>query len=89
MGEGRALFSDMSTHSLRDGDPLVGAQWPRLYPAADRDEYEARRRGECSRTMEGFKRMSGNMLASLGEMGSWLRVYNKKKRTSEEGIVEK
>jgi len=76
-GEGRALFSDMSTHSLQDGDKLEGPQWPRLYPSAVSSEYEARKRGECSRTMEGFMRMSGNMLASVGEMGSWLKVYNK------------
>jgi len=78
-GETRALFSDMSTHDLKDGDPLVGPQWPRLYPSAVASEYDARKRGECSRTMEGFKRMSGNMLASVGEMGSWLKVYNKDK----------
>jgi hypothetical protein len=76
-GEGRALFSDMSSHALKDGDPLVGPQWPRLYPRADASEYEARKRGECSRTFEGFVRMSSGMLASVGEMGSWLRVYNK------------
>jgi hypothetical protein len=29
--------------------------------------------------VQGFKRMSGNMLASVGEMGSWLKVYNKDK----------
>ena len=85
-GESRALFSDMASHTLRDGDPLVGPQWPRLYPAADAAEYEARRRGECSRTMEGFMRMSGNMLASVGEMGSWLKVYNKDK--AKEGLKE-
>ena len=84
----------------------MGPQWPRLYPSAVASEYEARKRGECSRTLEvrgglvhlppaawltprlrlaclqpvqGFKRMSGNMLASVGEMGSWLKVYNKDK----------
>jgi len=30
--------------------------------------------------MEGFMRMSSNMLASMGEMGSWLQVYNKKEQ---------
>mmetsp|Transcript_10008 Transcript_10008/g.28460 ORF Transcript_10008/g.28460 Transcript_10008/m.28460 type:complete len:144 (+) Transcript_10008:884-1315(+) len=78
-GENRALFSDMSTHALKDGDELVGAQWPRLYPSAVESEVRARARGECSRSMEGFVRMSGNMIASLGEMGSWLNVLNKKK----------
>lgn len=82
-GEERALFSDMATHSLVDGDELQGPQWPRLYPSADPDEYQARKNGECSRTMEGFLRMSGNMLASMGEMGSWLKVYNKKKEQKE------
>lgn len=78
-GESRALFSDMSSHGLRDGDPLVGPQWPRLYPSPIQSEVEARARGECSRSWEGFLRMSGNMLASIGEMGSWLDVLNKKK----------
>jgi len=86
-GEERALFSDMSTHDLKDGDQLLGPQWPRLYPSAVASEYDARKRGECSRTMEGFMRMSGNMFASLGEMGSWLRVYNKKEGKSD--LVER
>lgn len=77
-GEERALFSDMSSHELKDGDPLVGPFWPRLYPSAVSSELASRRNGECSRSMEGFLRMSGNMLASIGEMGSWLRVYNKR-----------
>ena len=88
MGEERALFSDMSTHSLSDGDLLAGPQWPQLYPAAIRSEVDARARGECSRSMEGFLRMAGNMVASVGEMGSWLKVYNKDKKVKEELTAE-
>jgi len=79
MGEDRALFSDMSTHSLRDGDILEGPQWPRLYPSTVASEVAARNAGKCSRTMEGFLRMSGNMVASIGEMASWTNVLKKKK----------
>lgn len=78
-GEGRALFSDMSSHALQDGDLLQGPQWPRLYPTAVASEVQARENGECSRSMEGFLRMSSNMISSLGEMNSWLSVLNKKK----------
>lgn len=84
-GEGRALFSDMATHSLKNGDVLQGPQWPRLFPSAVQSEYEARKRGECSRTFEGFLRLGGGMLASLGEMGSFLKVYNKGKIKEEIG----
>jgi len=46
-GESRALFSDMSTHALKDGEALQGPQWPRLYPSAVSSEYSARQNGEC------------------------------------------
>lgn len=82
-GEGRALFSDMSSHSMKDGDVLTGAQWPRLYPCAIESEYMAREEGKCSRTMEGFLRMSGNMISSIGEMGSWFNVLKKEKKIEE------
>jgi len=82
-GEGRALFSDMSTHQMVDGDQLSGPQWPRLYPCAIESEYLAREQGKCSRTMEGFLRMSSNMVASLGEMGSWFNVLKKEKKIEE------
>lgn len=78
-GEKRALFSDMASHDMKDGDVLCGPQWPRLYPTAVASEVAARKRGDCSRSMEGFLRMSGNMLSSIGEMGSWVNVLNKKK----------
>uniref|UniRef100_A0A7S2B6C9 Phytanoyl-CoA dioxygenase n=1 Tax=Florenciella parvula TaxID=236787 RepID=A0A7S2B6C9_9STRA len=84
MGEDRALFSDMSTHELGDGDILSGPQWPRLYPSAVPSEMQARANGECSRTMEGFLRMSGNMLASIGEMASWTNVLKKNKAVVED-----
>jgi len=77
-GEKRALFSDMTTHGKRDGDILEGPQWPRLYPYAVESEVQSRMRGDCSRSLEGFLRMSSNMLASVGEMGSWFNVLKKK-----------
>ena len=86
MGEDRALFSDMSTHQLKDADVLQGPQWPQIYPSAIPSEVAARQRGECSRSMEGFFRMAGNMVASVGEMGSWLKVYNKDKKGMKDEI---
>lgn len=52
VGEGRALFSDLGRHSLRNGDPLRGALFPRLYPSSVQSERLARERGECTRTSE-------------------------------------
>jgi len=55
-----------------------------LYPSAVPSEMQARANGECSRTMEGFLRMSGNMLASIGEMASWTNVLKKNKAVVED-----
>ena len=79
-GEGRALFSDLGSHAMRDGDVLAGKYWPRIYPSPVPDEYRARANGEVARTNEGILRMMGNMVNSLGEMASWTNVVKKEKK---------
>lgn len=64
VGEGKALFGDLGRHSLRNGDPLRGALFPRLYPSSLACEREARERGECTRTVE--VRGSGQALGRHG-----------------------
>ena len=53
-GEGRALFSDMATHAMKDGDPLSGPQWPRLYPTAVASEVRVRERDVASAPTQSF-----------------------------------
>ena len=55
---------------------LAGPQWPRLYPAALASEVGARASGsgEVGRAAPGFLRLASNLAASLGEMGSWVKV---------------
>ena len=73
---GRALFSDMGSHGLTDGDPLVHPLFPRIYPEPDPHEMRERAAGRCTRSTEGMSRLAGNMFASMGEMLSWTNVVN-------------
>ena len=73
---GRALFSDMGSHGLADGDPLVHPLFPRIYPEPDPHEMRERAAGRCTRSTEGMSRLAGNMFASMGEMLSWTNVVN-------------
>jgi len=74
---GRALFSDMGSHGLVDGDPLDHPLFPRIYPSPIPHEMEARQAGKCTRTMEGMSRLAGNIASSAGEMLSFTKVTNK------------
>jgi len=74
---GRALFSDMGSHGLEEGAPLEHAYFPKIYPKSDPEERAAARAGKCVRTSEGMSRLAKNMFASIGEMTSWTKVYNK------------
>jgi len=74
--KGRALFSDMGSHGLQDGDPLKHPLFPKIYPAPDPAEMAERASGGCTRTKEGMSRLASNMWASAGEMMSWTRVVN-------------
>jgi hypothetical protein len=76
--KGRALFSDMGTHGLVEGGPLAHAYFPIIYPLSDPAERAERAAGKCTRTTEGFMRMTSNMFASAGEMFSWTKVLNGK-----------
>lgn len=78
---GRALFSDMGSHGLEEGDPLVHPLFPKIYPESDPVERAARARGECTRTSEGISRLAGNIFSSLGEMMSWTQVVNPDKES--------
>ena len=77
LGEGRALFSDMGTHGLKDGDKLDHALFPRIYPSSVKSERDIRKNGGCLRTAEGVQKVAGNVVNSLGEMFSFGKVYNK------------
>lgn len=76
---GGAQFSDMGSHDLQEGDLLDHALFPKIYPVSIASEREARTAGKCTRTMEGFNRLFGNMASSIGEMASWTKVLNEKK----------
>ena len=77
---GRALFSDMGTHGLEEGDPLKHPYFPIIYPQSDPTERAARQRGECTRTVDGMMRLAKNMGSSVSEMFSWTRVLNKEEK---------
>jgi hypothetical protein len=79
---GRALFSDMGSHGLEEGEPLKHALFPKIYPQSDPAERAERASGRCTRTTEGVSRMASNMFASVGEMMSWTNVLNDKKADS-------
>ena len=74
---GRALFSDMGSHGLEDGMPLKHPLFPRIYPSPDPYEASEALAGRCTRTTEGITRLAGNVFASMGEMLSFGKVYNK------------
>lgn len=73
---GRALFSDMGSHGLAEGAPLVHPLFPKIYPQSDPRERAEREAGRCTRTTEGMGRLAQSMGASLGEMMSWTKVVN-------------
>ncbi len=79
---GRALFSDMGSHGLSDGDRLEHPLFPRIYPKPDPAEVAERAAGRCTRTGEGMQRLAGRMFASAGEMLSWTKVLNKKEEAA-------
>uniref|UniRef100_A0A7S4F7B8 Uncharacterized protein n=2 Tax=Chrysotila carterae TaxID=13221 RepID=A0A7S4F7B8_CHRCT len=68
---GRALFSDMGSHGLVDGDPLVHPLFPKIYPKPEPSEMAERAAGRCTRTREGMTRLASRMFESAGEMVSW------------------
>ena len=73
---GRALFSDMGSHGLEDGDSLSHPLFPKIYPCSDPAERAERAAGRCTRTAEGMQRLAGRMASSIGEMMSWTNVIN-------------
>lgn len=58
---GRALFSDLGTHGLAEGQPLKHAYFPIIYPQSDPVERAQRAAGKCTRTTEGILRLGKNM----------------------------
>eukprot|EP00316_Scyphosphaera_apsteinii_P020926 CAMPEP_0119316768 /NCGR_PEP_ID=MMETSP1333-20130426/40797_1 /TAXON_ID=418940 /ORGANISM="Scyphosphaera apsteinii, Strain RCC1455" /LENGTH=344 /DNA_ID=CAMNT_0007322507 /DNA_START=142 /DNA_END=1176 /DNA_ORIENTATION=+ len=82
---GRALFSDMGSHGLQDGDSLDHPLFPLIYPRPDPLEQSARSAGRCTRTTEGMTRLAGNIFASAGEMLSWTNVVNPDKEEQKAG----
>ena len=76
---GRALFSDMGSHGLEEGAPLVHPLFPKIYPCSDPHERAERAAGRCTRTTEGMNRLASSMFASVGEMLSWTNVLNEDK----------
>lgn len=80
---GRALFSDMGSHGLQDGDALEHPLFPKIYPEPDPQEQAERAAGRCTRTREGMNRLASNMFASAGEMLSWTKVLGKNGKAAE------
>jgi len=78
---GRALFSDMGSHGLVDGDPLVHPLFPKIYPKPEPSEMAERAAGRCTRTREGMTRLASRMFESAGEMVSWTRVLKAKEKS--------
>mmetsp|Transcript_17363 Transcript_17363/g.31995 ORF Transcript_17363/g.31995 Transcript_17363/m.31995 type:complete len:438 (+) Transcript_17363:42-1355(+) len=74
--EGGAQFSDMGSHTLKEGDLLHHPLFPKIYPVSEAEERRTRASGKCMRTVEGFGRLAGNMASSIGEMASWTKVLN-------------
>ena len=73
---GRLLFSDMGSHGMQDGDPLVHPLFPKIYPCSDPAERAEAAAGKCTRTWEGVTRMWGGLFKSMAEMSSFANVVN-------------
>ena len=60
-GKKKALFSDMGSHGLQQGDPLKSPFFPIIYPQSDPEERAVRAEGKVGRSFEGFRRMVGTL----------------------------
>ena len=74
-------FADMGRHDLQHGDPLSNPHFPRIWPAVDPVEFQARQAGEVGRSFPGFLRMWSALFSkkTRDQFGSFTKVYNKEK----------
>lgn len=74
-------FADMGRHDLEHGDPLSNPHFPRIWPAVDPVEFQARQAGEVGRSFPGFLRMWSALFSkkTRDQFGSFTKVYNTEK----------
>jgi hypothetical protein len=84
-GKKKALFSDMGSHNLQQGDPLKSPFFPIIYPQSDPDERAFRAQGKVGRSFEGFQRMLGTMFTveNLVQFSSWANVVKEGQKIRE------
>ena len=84
-GKKKALFSDMGSHSLQQGDPLKSPFFPIIYPQSDPAEREFRAQGKVGRSWSGFKRMVGTLVTTenLSQFSSWAKVVQEGRKIKE------
>jgi len=84
-GKKKALFSDMGSHGLQQGDPLKSPFFPIIYPQSDAEERRVRAEGSVGRSFEGFRRMVGTLWSpeNLTQFNSWAKVLKGAKTIKE------
>lgn len=75
-GKKKAMFSDMGSHTLTHGDPLISPFFPIIYPRTDASERRAREVGQVGRSVEGFGRMINSLfnIENVVQFSSWSQV---------------
>eukprot|EP00287_Rhodomonas_sp_CCMP768_P007650 CAMPEP_0196722726 /NCGR_PEP_ID=MMETSP1091-20130531/5001_1 /TAXON_ID=302021 /ORGANISM="Rhodomonas sp., Strain CCMP768" /LENGTH=458 /DNA_ID=CAMNT_0042064485 /DNA_START=188 /DNA_END=1564 /DNA_ORIENTATION=+ len=75
-GKKKALFSDMGSHNLQQGDPLRSPFFPIIFPRSDPEERKWRAEGRVGRSMEGFGRMVRSLFTTenFSQFSSWTQV---------------
>jgi len=75
-GKKKALFSDMGSHDLKQGDPLKSPFFPIIFPQSDPEERRWRAEGRVGRSMEGFGRMVKSLFTTenFAQFSSWTQV---------------
>jgi len=87
-GKKKALFSDMGSHGLEQGDPLKSPFFPIIYPQSDPTERQYRAEGKVGRSFEGFTRMVKTLWSpeNLSQFSSWAKVLKEGQKIKEVGL---
>mmetsp|Transcript_43231 Transcript_43231/g.69441 ORF Transcript_43231/g.69441 Transcript_43231/m.69441 type:complete len:472 (+) Transcript_43231:119-1534(+) len=84
-GKKKALFSDMGSHNLQQGDALKSPYFPIIYPQSDASERAFRAEGKVGRSWEGFRRMVGTLwsIENMSQFSSWAKVLQEGRKIKE------